>query len=131
MDKRTVGRVIALVCENKVEFDEWALKNMGDILAHPTCFPVAMLQEIQIEPSERGYGLATPAIKKCIEACKDRGCTVFFLNAVKQESSPLTLNDLVEWYQRIGFNIVGESRHGKYMMRVLSPSESAESATQS
>jgi hypothetical protein len=115
-EKVRAGQVTAVVCETERDLHDWFQGNFGPCPALPVGLPIGILDEIQIIPSQWGKGLATPAFTHCIDLCVKYSCTGVILNAVPQEKCPI---DLVAWYQRHGFKIIGPSGLGRYMLLIL------------
>lgn len=115
-EKIRAGQVKAVVCETEMHLDDWFGANFGPRPKLSVGLPIGILDEIQILPSQWGKGLATPALKHCIGLCAKHSCMGVILNAVPQEKCPI---DLVAWYQRHGFKIIGPSGLGKYMLLIL------------
>jgi GNAT superfamily N-acetyltransferase len=88
--------------------------------------PIGILDEIQLIPSQRGKGLATGALQNCITLCAERSCTGIILNAVPQKNCPI---DLVAWYERHGFKIIGPSWLGQFMLLTLPERAAAGTST--
>jgi len=112
-EKVRAGRVKAVVCETERALHDWFGDNLGPRPALPVGLPIGILDEILIIPSQWGKGLATPALRHCIDLCAKHSCTGVILNAVPQKKCPI---DLVAWYQRHGFKIIGPSGLGRYML---------------
>jgi len=115
-EKVRAGLVKAFVCEAERDLNDWLGENS---MHRPSIFlglPIGILKEILLISSQRGKGLATPALKNCIDLCVERFCTGIILNAVPQEKCPI---DLVAWYERHGFKVIGPSGLGQFMLLTL------------
>jgi hypothetical protein len=116
IEKVRAGQVKAVVCEAERDLHDWFGDNYGSHPSVPVKLPIGILDEIVIILAHRGKGLATGALKHCISLCARHSCTAVILNAVPQKDCAI---DLVPWYQRHGFHIIGDSGLGHYMLHVL------------
>jgi hypothetical protein len=114
-EKVRAGHVKAVVCTESRQLHDWLREN-GDPSGYPNVqikLPLGILDEILIIPSQWGKGFATPALMHFIQKCIQHLCNGALLNAVPRRDCPI---DLVRWYERHGFRVIGNSGLGKFML---------------
>ncbi len=75
------------------------------------------LDLVWIPRSQRGSGVASRFMKSLVAACDRIGLPLILAADGAEESTALSTDLLLEWYARLGFEVVGVTREGWPMMQ--------------
>ena len=124
-NRKIIGKtVINFIGDGYWEFEE-VIKNPDYDFSeadYKKIFPnnrFAEINTLQVNNDERGKGLARKLVNLAMKYARSKGETVMYLNAAPIGQDGLNINQLVDFYKSMGFQVVIDDKHNVEMFANL------------
>lgn len=107
-----IGQIIGKEEFTEIFYDEWDI-NEGFFETNK----IGEIQNLKVEPKYMSMGIGRKLMNLLLEWFKELNITEFYLNASPMGFHGLDLNELIEFYETFGFNVVTNDPDNSLMVK--------------